>query len=79
MAFSFPINSRPTNFFCGFSFLLIKFSFPIKSSVFDLRGTANPIPASKGSCCPSNSFPNKTNPASILNKSKAPNPAGIIP
>ena len=79
MAFSFPISSSPTNFFCGFSFLLIKFSLPIKLSVFVLSGTEKPMPASKGSCYPSNSFQNKINPASILNKSRAPKPAGIKP
>ena len=54
LAFSLLINSRPTNFFWGFSFLLIKLSFPIKSSVFVFKGTVNPTPASKGSTCPSN-------------------------
>ena len=78
-AFSFPINSSPTNFFWGFSFLFIKFSLPIKSSVFVFSGTEKPIPASKGSCWPSNSFPNKIKPASIRSKSNATNPAGIKP
>ena len=51
----------------------------MKSSSFVLSGTEKPIPASKGSCCPSNSLPNKIKPASILNLSKAAKPAGIKP
>ena len=43
------------------------------------NGTEKPIPASKGSCCPSNSLPNNINPASILKRSKAAKPAGIKP
>ena len=51
----------------------------MKSAVFVFKGTVNPTPASKGSTWPSNSLPNNIRPASILNKSNAPKPAGIIP
>ena len=78
-AASFPISSKPTSFFWGFAFLSFKTSLPIKSSSLVFNGTAKPIPASKGSCWPSNSFPNKIKPASILSLSKAANPAGIKP
>jgi len=49
LACSFPINSKPTSFFCGDSFLFVKASFPTKSSSLVLSATENPIPASKGS------------------------------
>ena len=51
----------------------------MKSAVFVFKGTVNPTPASKGSTWPSNSLPNNIRPASILNKSNAPKPAGINP
>ena len=54
-ACSLPINSKPTNFFWGDAFLLIKASLPTKSSSFVLRATAKLIPASKGSVWSSNS------------------------
>ena len=50
LAFSLPMSSRQTHFICGFSFLLIRFTLPIKAWVFVLSGTAKPITATKRYC-----------------------------